>query len=81
MKLVIQYIKLTNLASNAITGDKQQLMQALKFMMVHFLKVDNFDQIEQQSEIIQPLTQDMIDVLMNSADYYQKKYTGEIDHM
>jgi len=50
-------------------------------MMERILKIENFDQIEEESEIIQPLNQEMVDILMNSALYYEKKYTREIGHM
>ena len=70
-----------SLANNNQNSDKVQLINALKYMMVNFLKVENFDQIEEQSESIQPLNFEMIEVLMNSALYYQKKYTREIGHM
>lgn len=80
LKLVIQFIKLQQPANNH-QSDKAQLLKALKFMVTKFLKFDNFDEVETDSEQIQPLTIEMIDVLMNSALYYHKKYTREIGHM
>ena len=62
-------------------GDKKELIEALKFIMESFLQVNNFDEIEKESDKIQPLTIELIEILLNSADYYQKKYTGEIKHM
>ena len=43
--------------------------------------VGNFDQIENQSENIQQLTPKLIDILMNSIQYYQMKYDGDLDAM
>ena len=56
-------------------------MSALKFIMEKFMMIKNFEQIEADSDIIQPLTLESVEILMNSAVYYQKKYTGEIAHM
>ena len=56
-------------------------MKVLKFMMQDIFLVENFEQIEYLSDNIQPLTVEMIDVLMSSALYYQKKYDGELDSM
>ena len=49
--------------------------------MEKFLAIKNFDQIELQSDFIQPLPIEMVDILMNSAVYYQKKYVGELEPM
>lgn len=81
LKLIIQYIKIQSLISTNQNYDKNQLMKALKFVVEKFMKIDNFDEIEEQSHDIQPINTDMIDILMNSAVYYQKKYTREIGHM
>lgn len=80
MKLIIQFVKLTSLQPTQST-DKGELMAALKFIMVNFMQVNNFDEIDRDSDKIQPLTIEMVDILMNSAVYYQKKYNHEIDHM
>lgn len=56
-------------------------MSVLKFMMQDILQIKNFEQIDALSESIQPLTPEMIDILMSSAQYYQKKYDGELDTM
>ena len=69
LKLVIQYIKLTNINSVMAT-DKQALIKALKFIMTELLCIDDFEQIHTESSIIQPLTTDMVDILMNSAVFY-----------
>jgi hypothetical protein len=46
LKLIIQFIKVQNVV-NAQSGDKRQLMKSLKFMIVDFLKVENFDEIDE----------------------------------
>ena len=46
------------------------MIQALQFIVEKFLMIDNFSQIEKDSKKIEPLTSDMVDVLMNSAIYY-----------
>jgi hypothetical protein len=51
-------------------GDKKELIEALKFIMESFLQVNNFDEIEKESDKIQPLTCELIEILLNSADYY-----------
>jgi len=56
-------------------------MYALKFIMVKFMMIDNFDQIDRDSDLIQPVSLEMVDILMNSLVYYHKKYTGELGHM
>ena len=56
-------------------------MKALKFIMTNFMDVPNFEDIDLQSDRITPLTQETIDVLMNSTQYYEKKYTHDIEHM
>ena len=38
--------------------------------MEEFLLVDNFEQIERESDQIQLLTTDLVEVLMNSSIYY-----------
>lgn len=43
--------------------------------------VQNFDEIEEHSEILQPLTQEHAEILMNSAQYYQMKYEGTLEPM
>lgn len=73
LKLVIIFIKLSSQ-----NGDKNKMIEALKFLMEQFLLVDNFDLIESESEAIEPLGSEMVDVLLNSAVYYQKKYEGEL---
>ena len=50
-------------------------------MMEQFLLIDNFDQIERDSETIEVLGTEMVDILLNSAEYYQKKYEGELEPM
>lgn len=49
--------------------------------MINFMQVSNFEELDRDSDKIQPLTTEMVDILMNSADYYQKKYTKELPHM
>ena len=49
--------------------------------MCNFLQKDNFDTIEQESNDIQQLSNEMVEILMNSATYYQKKYNKELDDM
>ena len=73
LKLVIIFIKLSSQ-----NGDKNKMIEALKLLMEQFLLVDNFDLIESESEGIEPLGSEMVDVLLNSAVYYQKKYEGEL---
>jgi hypothetical protein len=56
-------------------------MALLKFMMQEIMRVKNFEQIEMMSDNIQPLSPEMIEILMSSLVYYQKKYDGELDVM
>ena len=51
LKLIMQYIKLTNINS-AITIDKKSLIKALRFIMTELLCVDNFDEILEKSKTI-----------------------------
>ena len=76
VKLVIQNVK----NSNQYT-EKNQIMKILKFIMIDFMNIKNFEQLEFQSDNIQPLTIEIVEVLLNSAMYYQKKYDGELEHM
>ena len=46
------------------------MISALKFLMEQFLLVDNFDQVERDSETIEVLGTEMVDILLNSAVYY-----------
>ena len=57
------------------------MISALKFLMEQFLLVDNFDQVERDSETIEVLGTEMVDILLNSAVYYQKKYEGQLEAM
>ena len=43
--------------------------------------IRNFDDIDERSEDIMPLDHEMIEVLLNSAVYYQKKYEGSLEPM
>jgi hypothetical protein len=79
LKLVIQNTKNSNQISNP--SDKSKIMNVLKFMMKDIMIINNFETIECLSDNIQPLTVEMIDILMSSALYYQKKYDGELDAM
>jgi len=79
LKLVIQYIKLSNY--NTTQADKNHLIAALKFIMVKFMMISNFEQIESDSDLILPVNVEMVEILQNSLLYYQKKYSGEISHM
>lgn len=79
LKLIIQNVKNSNLL--ATPNDKAKILKILKFMMKNVLVYDNFETIEALSDNIQPLTTEMIDILMSSAVYYQKKYDGELDQM
>lgn len=51
LKLVILYIKNANY-TNTTFADKDQLMHYLQFMMTQFLKIENFETIEQEAEMI-----------------------------
>jgi hypothetical protein len=79
LKLIIQNAKNSNQISSP--SDKTKMMNVLKFMMRDILMIDNYETIECLSDNIQPLTVEMIDILMSSALYYQKKYDGELDTM
>ena len=57
------------------------ILKVLKFMMKNILMISNFDELEASSDNISPLSLEMVDILMNSAVYYQKKYEGELEHM
>lgn len=43
--------------------------------------VDNFEEIEEQSDHLQPMTPELVEILMNSAQYYQMKYDGSLEPM
>lgn len=47
--------------------------------MEKYLMVQNFDTIVEESDKIWPLEGEMVDILLNSAVYYQKKYEGELE--
>ena len=49
--------------------------------MCDFLQKKNFDVIENESNDISQLNNEMVEILLNSATYYQKKYTGELEEM
>ena len=57
------------------------MVDALKFILTKFLMVPNFDEIEEQSDNLQPLTPELVEILMNSAQYYQMKYDGALEPM
>jgi hypothetical protein len=57
------------------------MIQSLKFIMEQFLLFKDFDKVEEESESIETLSQEMVEILLNSASYYQKKYEGELDTM
>ena len=61
--------------------DKQEVVEALKFILNKFLMVNNFDEIEEHSDNLQPMTPELVDILMNSAQYYQMKYEGALEPM
>ena len=50
--------------------DKKALIKALKFIVTELLCIDDFEEILAESSTIQPLTSDMVDILMNSAVFY-----------
>ena len=49
--------------------------------MEKFLLVTKFREMEKDCDKITPITSDLVEILMNSADYYQKKYDGVLPHM
>lgn len=63
------------------SSDKRQVMKVLKFIMKKILMIKNFEELDAKSEEITPISAEMIEILMNSASYYQKKYDGELDNM
>ena len=56
-------------------------MKVLKFIMQNILMIKNFEEIEAKSSDITPLSAEMIEILLNPASYYQKKYDGELEHL
>jgi hypothetical protein len=75
LKLVIQNVKHTAAA------DKRPAMKVLKFIMQNILMIKNFEELEAKSGDITPLSPEMIEILLNPASYYQKKYDGELDQL
>ena len=71
VKLVIQNITIQgshhHQSTNQTKKDKQEVVDALKFILTKFLMVPNFDEIEEQSDNLQPLTPELVEILMNSA--------------
>lgn len=43
--------------------------------------IKNFEEVEAKSGDITPLSSEMIEILLNPASYYQKKYDGELEHL
>lgn len=53
----------------------------MKFLLEKFMAVENFDELDRQSDNITPLSAELVDILMNSVLYYQMKYDGDLDPM
>jgi histone deacetylase complex regulatory component SIN3 len=47
--------------------------------MLNILTVSRYDEVEKECDRISPITNSQIEVLMDSAAYYDKKYTGDLD--
>jgi len=56
-------------------------MNSLKFIIERFLMYTNFDQMIEASEEIKVLDSRRVEILLNSATYYQMKYDGTLEHM
>ena len=50
--------------------EKQQLMNGLKFIVKEILMVDHFDRLDQESDKIHMLSSDLVEVMLNSSEYY-----------
>ena len=61
--------------------DESKLINSLKFIIEKFMMCSNFDEIEEQSQCIKLLDSRRIEILLNSATYYQMKYDGSLEHM
>lgn len=83
VKLIIRQIKIQGSHQPANQGrrDKHEVIDALRFILNKFLMVQNFDEIEEHSDILQPMTQELAEILMNSAQYYHMKYEGTLEPM
>ena len=84
IKLVIRQIKIQgshHQSTSQTKRDKQEVLEALKFILNKFLMIQNFEEIEEHSDLLQPMTPELVEILMNSAQYYQMKYEGALEPM
>jgi len=63
-------------------SEKLDSLQILRFIAIQFLKLYRFDQIEEEATLITHIYKpELIDTLLNSAKYFEKKYQGELPAM
>ena len=72
VKLMVQYIKttVTGVALDRLKMEKQHLMDGLRFIIKDILMVHHFDRLEQESDKIQMLSSELVDVMLDSSEYY-----------
>ena len=56
-------------------------MNTLKFIVEKFMIYPNFDKIAEASQKMKVLDSRKVDILLNSATYYQMKYDGRLENM
>jgi hypothetical protein len=56
-------------------------MNSLKFIVEKFLMYANFDKVAEASDKMKTLDGRRVDILLNSATYYQMKYDGRLENM
>lgn len=56
-------------------------MNSLKFIVEKFLMYSNFDKVAEASDKMKTLDPRRVDILLNSATYYQMKYDGRLENM
>ena len=56
-------------------------MNSLKFIVEKFLMFSNFEKVAESSDKMKTLDGRKVDILLNSASYYQMKYDGKLENM
>ena len=56
-------------------------MNSLKFIVEKFLMYSNFEKVAEASEKMKMLDSRKVEILLNSATYYQMKYDGRLENM
>ncbi len=77
LKLIFLNIQTQTVAHQAAPSshnEKTEAIDTLKFLMRNFLQMPRVDEIERECARITPLNAPLIEILLNSAAYFNKKY-------